>query len=272
MGRDRIFLLSPAIAGPRIPRMSSEILKLPSHFNLEPELRDQTGTRPGHQRCIEGHDELLLIVHEVPEGVIPGNSRAFWRRHDGRWTQSSGPGIDELDAILGNYEATIQARFDAVSRADDAEEVFAAQRHAAPLLRSIRDLLKALQQVLAFDPNDPSVRGLRDRAREIELAADLLQSDARVTLEFLRTRQGAALQAATDRLGRMVDRLTLLVLVFLPLATLGTFLAMSGNVPMSAKLVFWGLFIAGTLVTAAMLIPGLSRKATSLIRKDRFDD
>ncbi len=252
--------------------MPPETLKLPSHFTIEPELREQLASRPGHQRCIEGHDELLLIVHEVPEGVVPGKAWIFWRRHDGRWTQGGGPGIDELESLLKRYEETIDARYAVVNRGENAVEVFAALRHSVPLLRSIRDLIKALEQVLSFDPNDRSVRGLRDRAKEIELAADLLHSDARVTLEFLRTKQGEELLLTTERLGRVVNRLALLVLIFLPLSALGAFLAMSGSVPAPLKVIFWCVFGVGLLAAALFLIPGLARKRGSLIRKDRFED
>ncbi len=249
--------------------MPTEILKLPSHFNLEPELREQWGGRTGHQRCIEGHDELLLIVHQVPEGLVPGAAMVFWRRHDGRWVQEGGPGIDGLDAVLKRYEDVISGHFAVVERADAAEEIFSALRHSAPLLRSVRDLIKALDQALSFDPNDRAVRELRDRAREIELAADLLQADARLTLEFLRTRQGDELLRTTGRLNRIVDRLALLVLVFLPLAALGTFLAMSGSVPFVVKLLFWCVFGAGGLVTVSLLVPHVSRAGAALIRRER---
>ena len=254
--------------------MPTEILKLPNHFTLEPELRDQWGGRTGHQRCIEGHDELLLIVHDVPEGLFPGAPMIFWRRHDGRWVQEEGPGIAELDALLERYEEVISGHFAVVNRADSAEEIFTAQRHSAPLLRSVRDLIRALEQVLSFDPNDKTVRELRDRAREIELAADLRQADSRVTLEFLRTRQGDELLRTTGRLSRIVDRLALLVLVFLPLAALGTFLAMSGSVPFVVKLVFWGVFGVGLLATVSLLVPHVSRAGAALIRrgKDRDED
>lgn len=251
--------------------MSMETLKLPTHFNLEPELRDQWGGRTGHQRCIEGHDELLLVVHDVPDGLVPGTAVVFWRRHDGRWVQESGPGMGGLDALLGRYEDAISGHFAVVNRADVAEEVFTTQRHASPLLRSIRDMIRALEQVLSFDPNDRTVRELRDRAREIELAADLLLSDARVTLEFLKTRQGDELLRSTGRLNRMVDRLALLVLVFLPLAALGAFLAMSGQVPFVVKLLLWGVFGLGLLAVVSMLVPQWSRAGTTLMRRNRDD-
>ncbi len=252
--------------------MPTDILKLPSHFNLEPELREQWGGRTGHQRCIEGHDELLLVLHKVPDGLVPGAPLTFWRRHDGRWVQEDGPGIAGVDAVLGSYEEVINRHFAVVNRADVAEEVFTTQRHAAPLLRSVRDLIKALDQVLAFDPNDRVVRDLRDRAREIELAADLLAADARVTLEFLRTRQSDELLQTTRRLNRIVDRLALLVLVFLPLAALGAFLAMSGSIPFVVKLLFWCVFTVGLLVTLSLLVPQVSRKGASLIRRERNED
>lgn len=252
--------------------MPQESLKLPSHFNIEPELREQLGARPGHQRCIEGHDELLLIVHEVPKGMVPENALVFWRRHDGRWTQAGGPGIDELAGVLDRYEAAIGSRYAVVNRAEDAEGVFAALRHAGPLLRSVRDLIKAFEQVLAFDPNDRDVRLSRDRAREIEVAADLLQSEARATLDFLRSRQADELLRVTGDLGRVAKRLTFVVMVFLPLAVLGTFLTMSGPLPLGLKAILWSVFCGTLLGATVMLFPGFQRYRPSAIRKKRLGE
>ena len=246
--------------------MPQESLKLPSHFSIEPELLEQLGARAGHQRCIEGHDELLLIIHEVPKGIVPENALVFWRRHDGRWTQAGGQGIDELVGVLERYEGAIGSRYAEVNQAEDTASVFAALRHAGPLLRSVRDLIKAFEQVLAFDPNDRDVRTLRDRAKEIELAADLLQSDARATLEFLRSRQGDELLRATETLRKLVSRLVMLTVVFLPLTAMGTFLTMSGALPVVVKVFFWVLF---GLALLALGWPVLARRGLRRLRMDR---
>ncbi|RYD35556.1 MAG: hypothetical protein EOP87_07150, partial [Verrucomicrobiaceae bacterium] len=61
-----------------------ESVKLPAHFRIEPELREQLSGRSGHQRCVEGRGELLLIVHDVPKPRIADrNGIYFWKGHDG---------------------------------------------------------------------------------------------------------------------------------------------------------------------------------------------
>src|SRR5690606_37038704 len=88
-----------------VPR---EILQLPDHFAIEPELREQLSGRPGHQRCVEGAGELLLVVHHVPRPGVPEREALFfWKRYDGCWTQAGGPGLDELGALLDRYTRVI---------------------------------------------------------------------------------------------------------------------------------------------------------------------
>lgn len=233
--------------------MPPEALKLPTHFNIEPELREQLSSRPGHQRCVEGRDELLLIAHEVPKPGVPEMVLVFWRRHDGRWTQPGGAGINELDELLGRYLDVVDVQQEVVTRAASAAEVFAVLRQAGPLARALRELVLALDEAVAFDPDDRAIRRCRDRAREIGRAADLLHADARATLEFLRTEQGEALVKTSERLGRTLNRLGVLIVIFLPLTALGAFLGMGAHLPWLVKAVFWGVFLAGTVTAAAVL-------------------
>lgn len=233
--------------------MPPEALKLPTHFNIEPELRDQLSTRPGHQRCVEGQDELLLIVHEVPKPGVPEKVLVFWRRHDGRWTQPGGAGLNELDELLGRYLDVIDLHQEVVTRADKAADVFGVLRQAGPLARSLRELTQAVDEALSFDPDDRAIRRCCDRAKEIGRSADLLHADSRATLEFLRTEHGEALVRGGERLARTVNRLSVLVVIFLPLSALGSFLSMNPGLPWVVKTVFWGLFLAGVVIAAAVL-------------------
>lgn len=233
--------------------MPPESLKLPTHFNLEPELRDQLSSRPGHQRCVEGQDELLLIIHDVPKPGIPEKVLVFWRRHDGRWIQAGGAGISDLEDLLGRYLDVTDGQQEVVTRAAKAAEVFAGLRQAGPLARSLRELILALDEALSFDPEDRVIRRCCDRAREIGRAADLLHADARATLDFLRTEQGESLVRVGERLGRTLNRLSVLIVIFLPLTALGAFLGMSAGLPWVVKAVFWGIFLAGSVTAAAVL-------------------
>jgi hypothetical protein len=233
--------------------MPQETLKLPAHFSIEPELRDQLSSRAGQQRCLEGHDEVLLIVHDVPPPAISTRTPLlFWKRHDGRWTQAGGPGITELGDLLARYADIIESHHVVVTRAENAADILAILRHAGPLSRSTRELAHALDQALASEPNDLEIRNFRDRAREVERAADLLLTDARMTLEFIRTEHGQSLARSAEMILKTAQRLLLVAAVFLPLIALGIFIGLSGALPAFMQWVIWSL-IAVSLLTASWL-------------------
>lgn len=233
--------------------MPAQVPALPAHFNIEPELREQLGKRPGLQRCVEGHDELLLIVHDVPRPAVAERAMFFWRRHDGRWTQPGGPGLDELTALLDRYTNAIESRQAAVNQVQGAAEIFAIARNAGPLARSIRELSKALDQALSFDPEDREILDCTDRAKELERAAELLQADARMTLDFLRTEHGETLNAAVGRMELVIKRLAVVVTLFVPLVAIILLLGTSAGISWPLKIVAW-LATAGALVVAGGLL------------------
>ena len=129
--------------------------------------------------------------------------------------------MSEMALLLERYARVFDGHYEVVNDARDAAEIFAALRHAGPLARSIRDLARALEQALAVEPDDRSIRGLRDRAREIERTAEFLHSDARVTFEFMRTEQGESLARSGERLVKTADRLGLLATVIAVAAVVG---------------------------------------------------
>jgi len=238
---------------------ATESFKLPEHFNLEPELREQLSSRAGHQRCIEGSGELLLVVHEVPRPGIPRRDALFfWKCHEGTWMQAAGPslgsgtGLGGLVALLDRYEETLDARGEALDKAASATEIFAVLRHAGPLARTSRNLLQALEHALTIDPDDRTIRNCRDRAREIERAADLLLNDGRIALEFRHAGQLELLARTAANLKHIAFRLMLLVGFFLPLAALGTWSAM--DMPPAVKPWFWGALLAAAALGGCLVL------------------
>lgn len=231
-----------------------ETLKLPSHFELEVSLQEQLSNRPGHQRCMEGESELLLVLHEVPQSGVPEREAwFFWKRNDGRWTQPGGPGINQLSELLGRYESAIDRHEEALEQATTAAQIFAILRHAGPLNRSTRNLVHALEQALSFEPDDRDIRSLRDRARDMERAADLLHADARMTLEFWSAEHHEEQSRAADRLGKIAYRLNLLAGFFLPLVALGGIFGMNVSMPGFVRPLFWGIVLGGLIVGGVLL-------------------
>lgn len=244
-----------------------ESVRLPTHYEVEPELREQLSARAGHQRCIEGHGELLLVVHEVPRPGVPEREAIFfWRRHEGRWTQPGGPGLGELGELLGRYERVIDRHEQSLEAAERASALFPILRHAAPLARSSRNLVHALEQALAMVPDDRQVRSYRDRARELERAAELLQQDARLAMENLRAEREERQAASHERLGRILFRLNLLAGFFLPLVALGGLLGMNVELPGFLERAFWLLVLGGAAVGLGLLA------LVALVNRGRSDE
>lgn len=247
----------------------TEPLKLPEHFQIETELREQLSGRPGHQRCIEGAGELLLVLHEVPRPRVPERDALFfWKRHDGTWMQPSGQGIHGLGELLDRYAKAIDGHEEVIDEADTAAEIFKILRHSGPLSRSSRNLVGALEQVLAIDPDDRDIRGYRDRAREIERAAELLNTDGRVALEFWRAERAEEHARSGARLNRIAFRLNLLAGFFLPLVALGGLFGMNVDLPSFTKPLFWVIVVTGLFVGAILLY--LVGRQTG--RKSDFDE
>lgn len=234
--------------------LMTETFRLPPHFEIDPELREQLSSRAGHQRCMEGAGELLLVAHEVPEPKVPEREALFfWKRRDGLWVQPAGAGIGGLGELLDRYAKAIDTHEEAVDRADTAVAIFKILRHSGPLSRSMRNLVSALEQVLAMDPDDREIRAMRDRAREIERAAELLHADARVALEFWRAEQSEEQSRASERLNQIAFRLNLLAGFFLPLVALAGLFGMNVDLPGFVRPLFWGILVFGLIVGGVLL-------------------
>jgi len=232
----------------------NESLILPDHFQIEPELREQLSGRPGHQRCVEGNGELLLVVHEVPKAGVPERDPLyFWKRIDGAWMQASGDGLSGLGDLIERYAKTIDGHEEIVEEADTAAEIFGILRHSGPLTRSSRNLVAALEQVLAIDADDRGIIAYRDRAKEIERAADLLNSDGLMTLEFWRAQRYEEQAKSANRLNSIAFRLNLLAGFFLPLVALGGLFGMNVDLPDFVQPMFWGIFTGGIFIGGFLL-------------------
>lgn len=233
---------------------ATEDLKLPDHFQIARELREQLSGRPGHQRCVAGGDELLLILHEVPQPKIPEREAIFfWKRSDGMWMQASGTGLSELSGLLDRYAKAIDTHEDVIDVADTAAEIFSILRHSGPLARSSRNMVQALELTQAMHSGDREIRNFFDRAREIERAADLLNIDARVALEFWLAEQSERHAKSGARLNKIAFRLNLLAGFFLPLVALGGLFGMNVDLPPLIKPLFWVILFGGLLVGGCLL-------------------
>ncbi|MGJ8633674.1 MAG: CorA family divalent cation transporter [Luteolibacter sp.] len=235
--------------------MLREKILLPEHYEIERELREQLSGRPGHQRCVVGHSELLLVLHDVPKAGVPEREAIFfWRRLNGSWFQPCGePGLHEAEGLLERYTKVIDKNEEELEGAETAGEIFVILREAGPLARSSRNLVEALKQALVQEPEDRAIRFLLDRARELERAAELLQADARETLLFLQAEAAEDHAQSAYRLEKILFRLSLLNGFFLPLVALGSLFGMNVKLPGFVDGLFWLIFVAGLLFGAGLL-------------------
>jgi hypothetical protein len=234
--------------------MTDEKINLPTHYALERDLLEQLSDRPGHQRCVVGRDELLLVLHEVPKAGIPEREAVFfWRRRDGRWFQPDGQGLKGLGDLLERYAKSIDVNEEILEQTDEAADLFQVLKHAGPLTRSSRNMVVALEQVLNQEPDDRLMRTYRDRAHEIERAAELLHSDGRETLLFWQAEAAEQQTKSAARLGNILFKLNLVTGFFLPLVAFGGLFGMNVDLPGFTRGMFWWIFFGGLMVGGGLL-------------------
>lgn len=234
--------------------MTDEKIQMPAHYELERDLLEQLSDRPGHQRCVVGRDELLLVLHEVPKAGVPERDAIFfWRRRDGRWFQPGGQGLKGLDDLLDRYAKAIDENEEILEETDEAQDLFRVLKHAGPLTRSSRNMVVALEQVLNQEPDDRLIRNYRDRAREIERAAELLHSDGRETLLFWQAESAEQHTKSAERFGNILFKLNLVTGFFLPLVAFGGLFGMNVDLPDFTRGMFWWIFLGGLGVGGALL-------------------
>lgn len=229
---------------------------LPKGFHPEPELLEQLSSRPGNQRCLIGHDELLLVVHEVPEPKVPEREALiFWRHPPEGWLGPDGSkGLGAMNRLLDRFQEAVDSHEALIDEADTAAEVFAIIRHSGPLARTMRNLVLALEQALVHDDDDRELINLRDRARDIERAAELLYHDAKLTLDFWQAESAEDQQEATVKLNKIMFRLNLMAGFFLPMVALGGLFGMNVDLPAFVKPMFWAILAGGLLMGLIVLV------------------
>lgn len=172
---------------------------------------------------------------------------------DGRWIQPGGPGLDELGDLLERYAKVIDAKEELLDKTESAQDLFGILKQAGPLARSLRNHVGALEQALVQEPDDKEVRTYRDRARELERAAELLQADARETMMFWQAEAAEEHAKSSQRLGNILFKLNLVTGFFLPLVALGGLFGMNVDLPGFVRGMFWWIFFSGLIVGGFLL-------------------
>ena len=221
---------------------------IPSTWAVPKRFRERVGERVGRQRQMSEDGHLLLVLHEVPRaGEAEREGRLFWRDKKGEWKSAGqGSGVGALRQHLSQFEEAAEQVEARLRGASTAAEFFEVLKAATPLHRPSRNLLRTLQEAReAID--DRELINLRDRAGEVERAAELLVAEARDALDFTTAQQAEAQAKVSLELARDGHKLNTIAAVFLPITALASIFSMtlrSGLETWASPWLFW-LIVAG---------------------------
>lgn len=243
---------------------------IPHNWEVPQIFRDRFGTRAGRQRVMSHEGHLLIVLHDVPDPDEPDvrTAKLFWRKPDGTW-RASGSGATNIAALRGHVEA-FDAATDAlevqVDKAVRAKDWFDILHVASPLLRTARNMSKALQEARDLAKDDRDLIAVRDAAQEIERTAELIHGHARDGLDFTVARNAEENAQNTAHVIEAGHRLNLITAMFLPITALGSLLGMnlihgfeSWQKPWAFWLVALAAFIVGFIVRATLPKPPKER-------------
>jgi hypothetical protein len=229
---------------------------IPRTWNLPPVLAGRLGDGLGRQRCMLHEGHLLLVLHDPPQPGGEGRSgRLLWRQPSGTWDSSQGgAGVQALVRHLDAFAKAVDAQEDRLAAARTAGEIHAVVQAAAPLARTARNLYRTLQEARDGVPGERELITARDRAYELERAAELLHHDAGAALQYAVARQAEEQTRAAYRLARAGHRLNLIAALALPLMAIASVFGM--NLPSGLEgggtVLFW-LIVGGSLALGAAI-------------------
>jgi len=231
---------------------------LPSSWDVPAIFRARLGERSGRQRVMSANGHLLLILHRVPE---PGNpdrtSTFFWRNPHGDWTSSDGgSGLSALDAHLEPWRQFVDYLENQMQESPSAETFFTVVQSTTPLLRTMRNAHRTLQEARDACQEDRAILLARDDAGELERALELLHNDAKNGMEYMIAKQGEEQARRAHQLVTAGHRLNLLIALFLPLTAIGSVFGMNlahGLENWQSPWLFWALLVSALAVGLALM-------------------
>ncbi|CAD7694847.1 unnamed protein product [Ostreobium quekettii] len=195
---------------------------IPQQWALPEAIRNRLGDEVGRQRAMVHDGHLLLVLHAPPAPDQDAREgRFFWRAPTGEWRPQAlhhgetaiGELIDEYDKLLDRIDADEDV-------AQSAAAYFDLLTLLNPLVRASHNLHQTLQQAREELPDVRQLILLRDRAYGTARRAELLQADARNTLDFVIARRAEEQADSSRRQARAAHRLNVLAALTFPLLTL----------------------------------------------------
>lgn len=236
---------------------------LPHTWEVPQRFRERLGTQGGRQRTMVHEGHLLLVLHDVPQpGDAMRKTSFFWRAPEGTWKSAGAAvkgGIPALRGHVESFAAAANALEERVEKAARAADYFAVLQETAPLLRSARNLHKALQEAREGCSADRDLISIRDHAGDVERILELVHADSKNGLDFTIARRAEEQAELADQIQRSSHRLNRLAALFLPISALGGMLGVNlehGLEHWHAPWVFWivfgGAFLVGFAVRAGV--------------------
>ncbi len=239
---------------------------IPHNWDVPQVFRDRFGARAGRQRVMHADGQLLIILHDLPDPKEPDvrTARLFWRKADGTW-KSSGSGATTsaaLRAHVETFDAATDALEEKVDKAVRAKDWFEILHMTSPLLRTARNMSKALQEARELAKADKELIGIRDQAQEVERVAELIHTHARDGLDFTVARNAEESAENSQHVIESGHRLNLITAMFLPITALGSLLGMNlvhGFETWQQPYAFWAVAVAAFMV--GMIVRGALPKS-----------
>ncbi|GAA5484361.1 hypothetical protein [Haloferula sargassicola] len=236
---------------------------LPKTWDLPEAIRRRLGDEAGRQRLMDEEGHLLFILHEVPRPEDDEIRRPFllWGKPDGTWKNHPGSGgFAALDGHLDSYGRAIHELDRDAESAQTPKEYFEVMKRAHPLLRATRNLLTVMECARKARPADRRLIVARDRAIDLERAADLATGDAKAGMDFSLAVSGADQARAAHEAGMEARRLNRLAAFFFPLVTMVGVFGMNPPQEVMAMPGFREVLAVGVIAGAVVFFLSLSKK------------
>jgi Mg2+ and Co2+ transporter CorA len=181
--------------------------------------------------------------------------------------------LGALNAHLESWRKAVDRIEDQMQQHPSANVFFETLQGTTPLLRTIRNTHRTLQEAREECPDDRAILLARDDAGELERAIELLHTDAKHGMEFMIAKQGEVQAQRAHQLVRAGHRLNLLVEFFLPLTAISAVFGMNlrhGLENWESPWLFWvllGTALATGVVLVATVVFKLSPGSSGRTRK-----
>jgi len=194
--------------------------------DLPEQFRERLGSTAGSQRCMQSGDHLLIVTHQVPEPDQPQRRGVlFWLDATGQWRASNGdPGKAALNMHLDRFAKRLEQYEVDEQKADQSHEYLRVLDGIVPIMRTLKNLLAALEQARDLCTKERMLIEARDRAYDLSRQAELLHADVKNSMEVAMIRKAAEQSTAAQQMAVAAHRLNTLAAFFLPIATLGSIL------------------------------------------------